>query len=102
RTRTKAGRALLQEDVTSAIWRAALAEMIRVGYAKLSMDNVARRANVGKAALYRRWKGKEAMLIDILAHNAIISIPVPDTGSLENDVRTYITSAMTLLTRAPA
>jgi AcrR family transcriptional regulator len=100
--RTKAGSALLQEDVTKSIWRAALAEMERVGYARLSMDNVARRAGVGKAALYRRWTGKEAMLIDILAKGAIVSIPIPNTGSLEGDVSRYITSAMTLLTRAPA
>jgi len=102
RPKRKAGAALLQEDVTSAIRRAALAELARVGYGRLSMDNVARRARVGKAALYRRWSGKDSMLIEILSEGPIVTVPVPDTGRLDEDVRGYVTSAMDLLTRAPA
>ena len=31
------------------------------------MDRVATRAGVGKAALYRRWPSKQAMLVDVVA-----------------------------------
>lgn len=35
--------------------------------AELSMEGIAREAGVGKATVYRRWPGKEALLLDALA-----------------------------------
>ena len=82
---------MLQENVTSAIAAATFAELAESGYARMSMDAVARRAGVGKAALYRRWHSKEAMLIDLVARavrdHALIQ---PDTGTLRGDVEAYI------------
>lgn len=46
---------------------AALDQLEEFGYERLSMDQVARRAGVGKAALYRRWSGKLEMVVDALA-----------------------------------
>ncbi len=36
----------------------ALALLAEVGYDRLSLDEVARRAHTSKATLYRRWPGK--------------------------------------------
>ncbi|MFI0087476.1 TetR/AcrR family transcriptional regulator [Streptomyces bobili] len=33
---------------------------------ELSIERIARTAGVGKAAIYRRWKGKEALFVDVL------------------------------------
>src|ERR671938_244016 len=61
--REPAGAAVLQESVTAAITSAMFDQLAEIGYARMSMDAVARRAGVGKAAVYRRWRSKQAMLI---------------------------------------
>ena len=89
--RRPTGAAVLQESVTSAIAAATFAELAEVGYARMSMEAVARRAGVGKAALYRRWDSKDAMLLDLVAGavrgHALIE---PQTGTLGDDVEAYI------------
>ncbi|WP_300610191.1 TetR/AcrR family transcriptional regulator [Trebonia sp.] len=89
--RRPAGAAVLQENVTSAITAAAFGELAEAGYARMSMEAVARRAGVGKAALYRRWDSKDAMLTDLVARavreHALIHA---DTGTLRGDVDAYL------------
>ena len=50
-----------------AIRRATLDLLADVGYAALTMEAVASAAGVGKATLYRRWPGKEQLVVDALA-----------------------------------
>lgn len=61
------GGARLRPELTDAMLTAALDQLEEFGYERLSMDQVARRAGVGKAALYRRWSGKLEMVVDALA-----------------------------------
>ncbi len=49
---------------------AALSLYGEVGWAGFTLDRVARRAPVGKAALYRRWPTKEDLLLAALEHLA--------------------------------
>ncbi|OXM59170.1 TetR family transcriptional regulator [Amycolatopsis vastitatis] len=66
-------------------------QLAEIGYARMSMDAVARRAGVGKAAVYRRWPSKQAMLIDLVEAAILRNLPeVPDTGSLAGDVRGFL------------
>ncbi|PDP86603.1 TetR family transcriptional regulator [Glycomyces fuscus] len=65
---------------------AALAEYGRAGWAAFTLDGVARRAGVGKAALYRRWPTKERLLADAIAEHARPPTAA-DTGSLRGDTR---------------
>ncbi|PRY41554.1 TetR/AcrR family transcriptional regulator [Umezawaea tangerina] len=82
------GGAVLRRQVTDAITEAAFAELAETGYARTSMDAVARRAGVGKAALYRRWSSKQAMLADLIRGKVAGSLPpLPDTGTLRTDLR---------------
>ncbi|WP_433154564.1 TetR/AcrR family transcriptional regulator [Actinomadura nitritigenes] len=91
RKREPAGAAVLQESVTTAIATAMFDELAETGYARMSVDAVARRAGVGKAAVYRRWPSKQAMLLDLLAAAVRRSVPeVPDSGSLTGDVRGFL------------
>ncbi|HWO67921.1 MAG TPA: TetR/AcrR family transcriptional regulator [Umezawaea sp.] len=87
-TRQVTGGAVLRRQVTDAITEAAFAELAETGYARTSMDAVARRAGVGKAALYRRWSSKQAMLAELIRDKVTGSLPpVPDTGALRTDLR---------------
>ncbi|MFE2385749.1 TetR/AcrR family transcriptional regulator, partial [Streptomyces misionensis] len=79
------------ETVSAAIEAAAFDELAAAGWRRLAMDAVARRAGVGKAALYRRWESKEAMLLDLVARLVRREVPeVPDTGTLAGDVRGFL------------
>ncbi|MFI7643028.1 TetR/AcrR family transcriptional regulator [Nonomuraea sp. NPDC049400] len=93
--RPPAGAAVLRQSVTAAISDAAFAELAEVGYARMSMDAVARRAGVGKAALYRRWRSKEAMVTDLIAETMRRhGVVCPDTGTLIGDLEAYIRSTL--------
>lgn len=89
--RRPAGAAVFQESVTAAITGAMFDQLAETGYARMSMDAVARRAGVGKAAVYRRWPSKQAMLVDLVGGVMRRNLPrVPDTGSLAGDVRGFL------------
>lgn len=85
--RTPTGAAVLQPDVTKAITEAVLAELAERGYARLSMEAVAKRAGVGKSALYRRWPSKLDMTLAVVAEFSVGQAEISDTGSLAGDVR---------------
>ncbi|MEU6145100.1 TetR/AcrR family transcriptional regulator [Streptomyces sp. NPDC047081] len=87
RRRAPAGAAVLREDVTEAIRAAVFEELAAVGYARMSIEGIARRAGVGKTAVYRRWKSKLHLVLDVVSAIAVMGLPTPDTGSLEGDLR---------------
>jgi AcrR family transcriptional regulator len=84
--RTPVGAAVMQPRVTEALTRALFVEWARHGYGTLSMEAVAKRAGVGKAALYRRWPSKFAMVTERLETVGLAITQVADTGSLRQDV----------------
>src|SRR6476659_10132936 len=87
RRRAPAGAAVLREDVTEAIRAAVFEELAAVGYARTSIEGVARRAGVGKTAVYRRWRSKLHLVLDLVSAIAVQGLPAPDTGTLEGDLR---------------
>jgi AcrR family transcriptional regulator len=96
--RSPTGAAVFNPAVTDAITTAAIDELAESGYARLTMDRVARRAGVGKSAIYRRWPSKQDMIVEVLAQLSIPTGPVPDTGSLRGDVRAMLQSVVDWLT----
>jgi AcrR family transcriptional regulator len=59
--------------------------LIERGFAGTTVDAVARAAGSGKAAVYRRWESKTALVI--AAVRALYQPPeIPDTGSLRGDL----------------
>jgi AcrR family transcriptional regulator len=63
------------------------------------MEAVARRAGVGKAAVYRRWPGKDAMIVEVLTGAGLEFAQSPDTGSLSGDLTHYVRHAISILRR---
>jgi AcrR family transcriptional regulator len=92
RRRTSAG-PVLQSEVTDAIQAAFFEELAEVGYGRLSIDAVAKRAGVGKAAIYRRWRSKLDITVALTSAVAVAAIDVPDTGNLRGDIRQYLENA---------
>ncbi|MFI5782408.1 TetR/AcrR family transcriptional regulator [Nocardia sp. NPDC051570] len=88
--RTPAGAAVMQPQVTAAIRAAAFTELAEVGYGKLSMEAVARRAGVSKPTLYRRWPSKQQLVLALIAEVAVTAAETPDTGTLRGDLRAFL------------
>ena len=78
---------MLRGDITVAIRNAVMQELAEVGYGRLSIEAVARRAGVGKTAIYRRWGNKLEMVLEIVSDVAGRSVPLPDTGSFAGDLQ---------------
>jgi AcrR family transcriptional regulator len=71
-----------------AILGAALAVLAEHGYDATNMNDIATRAGVGKAAIYRRWSSKAALITDALVswRPNLLSDDAPETGSLAGDL----------------
>lgn len=95
--RQPSGAAVQRPELTEALRRALFREWAAQGYRALSLERVAARAGVGKAALYRRWPSKAAMAADALDAVGVTITDVPDTGSLEGDVRALLGSLRRVL-----
>jgi AcrR family transcriptional regulator len=85
--------------VRAAVIEALLAELAESGLDALTMEGLARRAGVNKTTLYRRWGSKEELVLDAMLELGERRVPIPDTGSLRDDLlavaREIITSLAT-------
>jgi AcrR family transcriptional regulator len=69
------------------------------GVGGFTVDEVSRRSGVAKTTIYRHWPSREALVIDA-ASRISAEQEVPDTGSLEDDVRAILANLGHLLTTA--
>lgn len=76
-------------EVGEAILVAALECFAERGVDGLTMDEVAARAGVGKATIYRRFQGKVELVIAAVEAGRE-QIPHVDTGRLETDLRVFL------------
>src|SRR5690348_2295019 len=87
--RSRRGRAR-DPEVDEAILAAAMDLLAEIGYARLTMDQVAARARVGKASLYLRWPNKVALVAEAIQHHSAVVPDVRDTGSLRGDMHAFL------------
>jgi AcrR family transcriptional regulator len=80
--------------VDAAIRAAVMDLLAEVGYARLTIDRVAGRAQVSKSSLYLRWPNKVALVADALQHRARAVPEVPDTGTLAGDMRAFLAALL--------
>jgi AcrR family transcriptional regulator len=59
------------------------------------MDDVADRAGVGKATIYRRYRSKDELVTDAVA-TLVGEIEIPDTGSTRSDLLALMRHAVEL------
>lgn len=72
--------------VRAAVLQAAGDMLAEQGFHALDLAEVARRAEVGKTTVYRRWGTVTGLVADLLTDMAEQSLPRADTGSLEQDL----------------
>ncbi|MFB8142019.1 TetR/AcrR family transcriptional regulator [Streptomyces parvus] len=85
----------------AAILEATRASLVDLGWSKLTMSDVATRAGVAKTTLYRRWAGKNELVVDAVAV-LFDELELPDRGSLAADVQGVVLQFAALLERPEA
>lgn len=78
--------------VRSAVLQATIAQLLEVGYDRLSVHEVAAAAGVAPTTVYRRWPTRAELILAALQELSAVAIEVPDTGTLEGDLRSLIRS----------
>lgn len=79
--------ALLDPERERAILDATLELLSEMGYDRMSVDQIAKRAKASKATIYRRWAGKPELVVDVICRRFDMDTPpVDDTGSLRGDL----------------
>ena len=76
--------------VREAVLRATVEVVAESGYAGLSFEEVARRSGVHKTTVYRRWPTTAALVLDALLERSAEAVPVPDTGSVREDLHRFV------------
>jgi AcrR family transcriptional regulator len=92
-----------------AIYDAALALVVEVGYPRTTIEGIAARAGVGKQTIYRWWGSKADVLLEAfldLGEQAAraaghLSYAIPDTGDLAADLKQVLRATVDEL-RDPA
>ncbi|MFI6104187.1 TetR/AcrR family transcriptional regulator [Streptomyces sp. NPDC051310] len=95
--RSRAGRPR-SAAADTAILEATRAALVELGWSKLTMSDVATRAGVAKTTLYRRWAGKNELVVDAVAV-LFDELQLPDRGSLTADIEGVVLQFAALLER---
>src|SRR5579871_6471621 len=86
-------------SIDEAVLEAARVLLVELGYRRLALDAVARQAGVSRTTVRLRWKSKAELVFDALSPDPDILV-VPDTGSLEGDIRRCVENTVTLFRSA--
>jgi AcrR family transcriptional regulator len=85
----------------TAILAATRAALVELGWSRLTLGDVATRAGVAKTTLYRRWAGKNELVVDAVAE-LFDELELPDRGSLAADIEGVVLQFATILVRPEA
>jgi len=92
------GRGRPRDPATDSRITEAAADLLLVrGFDKMTVDDVAAKAGVGKATVYRRWPSKDDLAVAAMATLFASELPEPNTGSIENDLRASYRTVLTFV-----
>jgi AcrR family transcriptional regulator len=90
------------EVADRAILQAATQLLAERGLHGMSIEEVASRAGVAKATIYRRWHSRGTLALDAFLAEFKALQPLPDTGSLRSDLLAALRAWVRAVTRTPA
>ncbi|MBK6013825.1 TetR/AcrR family transcriptional regulator [Streptomyces sp. MBT53] len=85
----------------TAILAATREALVELGWSKLTLGDVATRAGVAKTTLYRRWAGKNELVVDAVAE-LFDELELPDRGTLAADIEGVVLQFAAILARPEA
>lgn len=74
----------------------------RHGYARLTMERVAKESGVAKTTVYRRWPHKAALCMELYLEVAKRELRAPDTGDIASDLKHIFLNVVHLQTETVA
>ena len=89
---SRTGGRVRSQDARQAVLDATAELLEEGGYGALTIEGVARHANVAKSTVYRWWKSKGALVMDAYTHTVATRVPEPDTGTVAGDLTSFITN----------
>lgn len=78
--------------VAERLWSAALELLGEKGVDGLQYDELAHRARVGRATVYRRWPSRDDLISDVLERFAETSVPIRHTADVVEDLTDFLRS----------
>jgi AcrR family transcriptional regulator len=88
-------------QIDSAVLKATGELLAEKSYAATSIETIARRAGIGKATIYRRWRSKEELVVALLSDVAADVEPVPDLGDTRTELLRLVSEAIVVTTQTP-
>jgi AcrR family transcriptional regulator len=89
------------QEADRAILAAAVELLAERGLAAMTIEEVAARAGVGKATIYRRWPSKGLLALDAFVASFRAQQPLPDTGTLRGDLLDALHAWVRAVTHTP-
>ena len=83
--------------VREAVLKATLRVVAEQGADAASIGEIARQARVHETSIYRRWRTKEHLILDALLDYSEEQLPIPDTGTLRDDLVAFATAVTNYL-----
>lgn len=78
--------------VVERVRAAALDIVAEKGIDGLQYEELASRAQVGRATVYRRWPNRDDLFREVLSRFAETSVPIDDTGDIVRDLASFVQS----------
>lgn len=85
-------------ETENAILAASYDLLLENGFGAVTVEKIAERAKVSKATIYKWWPNKAAVVMDSFLSAAMSRLPVPDTGSVIDDIVIQVTNLARFLT----
>ena len=82
------------EESKEAILAATIQLLSEKPFGDISTEEIARKAGVGKATIYKWWPGKAYVALDAFLRKTNRMVPNPDTGSVRSDILEQLRSLM--------
>lgn len=79
-------------ETQSSILSASYELLLESGFGAVTVEKIAERAQVSKATIYKWWPNKAAVVMDGFLSAAAARLPVPDTGSVFQDILQHATN----------
>ncbi|WP_339288919.1 TetR/AcrR family transcriptional regulator [Paenibacillus sp. FSL E2-0201] len=84
-------------EAEASILAASYDLLLETGFGAVTVEKIAERAKVSKATIYKWWPNKAAVVMDGYLSAASARLPVPDTGSVMDDIIIHATNLASFL-----
>lgn len=98
---TRAGRPR-SESARAAVLHAVDDLLVEIGYAEMTMKNIAERAGVSRQTVYRWWSTKAEILFEATAADAVEEMSTEPLSTPQADITAYLEALVEFLARSPA